>query len=186
MKLYIKNMVCQRCVMAVDNIFKQLNIPASAVGLGEVTLPGPLAEENYKVLDKALEAIGFKRIDDRRARIIEKIKNHIITLVHHNSEPLTVNVSGWLSAGLHLDYTYLSRLFSEIEGITIEKYLIAQKIERVKELLLYDEQTLSEIAWQMGYSSVAHLSSQFKKQTGLTPSFYKNMKAAKRQSIGDI
>ncbi|HET8572847.1 MAG TPA: AraC family transcriptional regulator [Edaphocola sp.] len=186
MKLYIKNMVCLRCVMAVEEIFKRLSVPVTAVRLGEVELPGGLSDDEFIALDKALEAIGFKRIDDRRVRIIEKIKNCIITLVHHTGDPLTVNVSDWLSAELHLDYTYLSRLFSEVEGITIEKYLITQKIEKVKELLLYDELTLSEIAWQMGYSSVAHLSGQFKKQTGLTPSFYKRMKAAKRQSIEDI
>jgi len=186
MKLYIKNMVCRRCVIAVENIFKQLDIQVTAIELGEVTLPDMLSEEKYKNLDRALEDLGFKRIDDRRARIIEKIKNLIITMVHHNSKPPAINMSDWLSGELHMDYPYLSRLFSETEGITIEKYVIAQKIEKAKELLLYDELTLSEIAWQMGYSSVAHLSGQFKKQTGLSPSFYKNMKTAKRRRIEDI
>lgn len=186
MKIYIKNMVCHRCILAVEQVLNQQNIPFQSVQLGEVNLASSPDLKILNQLDQSLMAIGFERIDNRKARVIEKIKNRIIGLVHHQEKPLQINLSEHLSQELHHDYAYLSKLFSETEGITIEKYFIAQKIEKVKELLLYDELTLSEIAWQMGYSSVAYLSSQFKKQTGLTPSFFKNMKSAKRKNIEDI
>lgn len=186
MKIYIKNMVCRRCILAVERVLENQQIDFHSVQLGEVNLIAPLTADDLQQLDKNLLDIGFERIDDRKARAIEKIKNIIIGIVHHQEEPLQINLSEHLSRELHHDYSSLSKLFSETEGITIEKYFIAQKIEKVKELLLYDELTLSEIAYQMDYSSVAYLSSQFKRQTGLTPSFFKNMKSAKRKNIEDI
>lgn len=186
MKIYIKNMVCRRCILAVEQVLINHNIPFQSVQLGEVTLTETPTTDHFQQLDRALLDLGFERIDDRKAKTIDQIKKIIIGIVHHREEPLQINLSEHLSRELHHDYAALSKLFSETEGITIEKYFIAQKIEKVKELLLYDELTLSEIAWQMDYSSVAYLSSQFKKQTGLTPSFFKSMKSNKRKNIEDI
>ncbi|MGL4292764.1 MAG: helix-turn-helix domain-containing protein, partial [Bacteroidales bacterium] len=133
-----------------------------------------------------LEAVGFEVIDDRRSKIIEMIKNVIRELVHRKEDELKINLSDYLAGMLKLDYSYLTTLFSEVEGTTIEKYHIAQKIERVKELLIYDNLSISEIAYQLNYSSTAHLSSQFKKVTGLTPTFYKNMADKRRISLDKI
>ncbi|HYG18279.1 MAG TPA: AraC family transcriptional regulator [Ohtaekwangia sp.] len=170
--LYIKNMVCNRCIMVVRQEFEKQGLHPEHVVLGEVTIhedhltPGQLEQ-----LDKALTTLGFERIDDRKARLIESIKNKIIQMIHHTDKlKLTVNWSSVLSEEMHLDYNYLSNLFSGVEGITLEQYIIRQKIEKVKELLFYDELNLTEIADRLGYSSVAHLSGQFKKVTGLTPS----------------
>ena len=137
-------------------------------------------------MDKALVLLGFELIDDKKSRIIEKIKNIIIELVHHQNNDAKTNLSDVLSSQLHHDYNYLSNLFSEIEGTTIEKYFIAQKIEKVKELLVYDELSLSEIAFRLNYSSVAYLSNQFKKVTGLTPSYYKQIRDDKRKPLDKV
>ncbi|WP_442794645.1 AraC family transcriptional regulator [Pelobium manganitolerans] len=185
-KLFIKNMVCKRCIIAVENELQKLDLKASLIELGEVTLqenPNLLQKAN---LEKALSKIGFELIDDRKSRIIEKIKNTIIVLVHQQNNHAKLNLSDLLSEELHQDYSYLSNLFSEIEGITIEKYFIAQKIERVKELLVYDELSLSEIANLLNYSSVAYLSNQFKKTTGLTPSHFKQVKTNKRKPLDEV
>lgn len=172
MILHIKNMVCNRCIMVVEQELKKLGFYPEQVTLGEVTLKETdLTKDQQEKIDRALEAVGFERIDDRKARLIESIKNKIIERVHHvESIDRKFNWSDILADELHHDYNFLSNLFSSVEGITIEQYIIRQKIERAKELLFYDELNLSEIAQKLGYSSVAHLSSQFKKITGLTPS----------------
>ena len=133
-----------------------------------------------------LQSFGFDLIDDKKSKLIEKIKNTIVELVHYSDHQLSINFSEHISSKLHHDYNYMSNLFSEVEGITIEKYFISQKIEKVKELLKYDELSLSEIADRLGYSSVAYLSNQFKKQTGLTPTFYKSLKQNKRKNLDDL
>ena len=171
MTLYIKNMVCNRCIMAVEQLLHKFGHVPEKVSLGEVILQNDLSEENLKQLDSELIALGFERIDDRKARLIEGIKNKIIQLIHHTDRVnLKHNWSDILSEELHYEYNYLSNLFSSVEGITLEQYIIRQKIERAKELLFYDELNLSQIADRLGYSSVAHLSAQYKKVTGLTPS----------------
>jgi AraC-like DNA-binding protein len=186
MKLYIKNMVCNRCIMAVQEILNRLQISYTSIKLGEVELTETLSDDQLVQLSTSLNAIGFAMADDRKSRIIEKIKNTIIALVHHAEEPLKVNLSDYIATHLNYDYNYLSHLFSEMQGTTIEQYFIAQKIERVKELLVYDELSLSEIAHQLGYSSVAHLSNQFKKVTGLTPSYFKNIRTEKRKPLDEV
>ena len=169
--LYIKNMVCDRCKMAVSQELEKLNLQPEKVALGEVVLRDELSSETQRKLDDALQELGFERIDDRKARLIESIKNKVIELVHRGSpSDRKLNWSDIISDSLHYEYNYLSNLFSSVEGITLEQYIIRQKIEKVKELLFYDELTLSEIANKLGYSSVAHLSGQFKKVTGFSPS----------------
>lgn len=185
-KLFIKNMVCNRCIMVVQNEMDKLNLTVKHIQLGEVVFENELSEEHKKAIDKALSPLGFELIDDKKSQIIEKIKNTIINLVHHQNNELKNNLSEILSSELHHDYNYLSNLFSEIEGTTIEKYFITQKIERVKELLVYNELSLSEIAFQLNYSSVAYLSNQFKKVTGLTPSHFKQIKEDKRKPLDQL
>ncbi len=179
-------MVCNRCVAAVKNELENLGYNVTEVILGEAEIKETLSEPELKKLDISLHKLGFELISDRKGRIIEQIKNEIVYLVHHSGEILNTNLSAWISDKLHYDYTYLSNLYSEVEGTTIEKYYIAQRIEKVKELLVYDELTLSEIADTLGYSSTAYLSSQFKKVTGLTPTFYKSIKNNRRHNIDEL
>lgn len=186
MKLYIKNMVCRRCIMAVEAQLQQSGLHAQHIELGEVTLTEELDAAQLQTLDNNLKHLGFELIDDRKSRLVEKIKNIIVELVHHSENSLSINLSTYLAEQLNYEYNYLSNLFSDTEGTTIEKYYISQKIEKVKELLIYDELTLSQIANRMGYSSVAYLSSQFKKETGLTPSHFKHIKDNKRRNIEDL
>jgi len=186
MKLYIRNMVCSRCTMVVTAELEKAGIQPLNVQLGEVELKKEPTPKQLQQFSNNIQQLGFELIDDRKSKIIDKIKTIIIELVHHNKEELSGNLSAHLSAKLHHDYSYLSNLFSEVEGTTIEKYYIAQKIEKVKELLMYDELSLSQIAFELGYSSVAHLSSQFKKQTGLTPTFFKSLKENKRRNIEEL
>ncbi|MDZ7647112.1 MAG: AraC family transcriptional regulator [Cytophagales bacterium] len=177
--LYIKNMVCQRCITAVGQEFEKLGLHPAKVGLGEVTLDiDHIEKSQLDKLESQLKNLGFELIDDRKARLIESIKNYIIKLIHHSNQlDRKLNWSDILADQLHYEYNYLSSLFSSIEGITLEQYIIHQKIERVKELLfVLMNLTLSEIANKLGYSSVAHLSGQFKKITGLTPSELKKSK----------
>lgn len=184
--LFIKNMVCNRCIMVVQNELDRLNLSVKSIKLGEVIFnEEPTLKEKMK-LGEALLTLGFELIDDKKSRIIEKIKNTIIELVHHQDNDAKNNLSDILSDKLYHDYNYLSNLFSEIEGTTIEKYFIAQKIEKVKELLVYDELSLSEIAMRLNYSSVAYLSNQFKKVTGLTPSYFKQIKEVKRKPLDEV
>ena len=186
MLYFIKNMVCNRCIMVVQQVFEGLGYPPLRVSLGEVETDRPMSEENLVKLRMILTNYGFELIDDTKSRLIEKIKNTIIQSIHHDHEGMKVNYSEYIESHLNRDYTYLSSLFSEVEGITIEKYIIHQKIERVKELLVYGELTLSEIADQMGYSNVAYLSNQFKKVTGLTPSHFKQVKENKRKPLDKV
>lgn len=186
MKLYIKNMVCDRCKMAVKYELTKLGITPISVDLGEVGLNSELTETHYQTFSAILKEYGFEIIDKSNARIIEKIKNIIIELVHRSDETMKINYSAYIEEKLKKKYNYLSNLFSEIEGITIEQFIIFQKIEKVKELLVYDELSLSEIANKLGYSSVAYLSTQFKKITGLTPSYFKSVKDKKRVSLDNL
>ena len=184
--IFIRNMVCSRCIMVVQNELNRLGIAATSVKLGEVELADPLTAGDKDLLAESLVRLGFELIDDKKSRIIEKIKTVIIGLVHHQKGDGKMNLSVLLSKELHHDYPYLSNLFSDVEGTTIEKYFIAQKIEKVKELLVYDELSLSEIAFRLNYSSVAHLSSQFKKITGLTPSHFKQIREDKRKPLDKV
>ena len=184
--LFIKNMVCNRCIMVVQNELDKFDLEVKNIRLGEVILDKEPTTKEKDKLEKALILLGFEVIDDRKSLIIEKIKNIIIDLVHHQDNDTKKNISDILSSKLHHDYNYLSNLFSEVEGTTIEKYFIAQKIEKVKELLVYDELSLSEIAFRLNYSSVAYLSNQFKKVTGLTPSHFKQIKADKRKPLDSL
>lgn len=186
MKLYIKNMVCSRCKMVVKNEMEKAGLEPLSVELGEVELENNPGPQQLEQLNHNLKALGFELIDNKKVQTIEKIKNAIVELVHHSDDTLQTNLSDHIASRLHQDYNYLSNLFSEVEGTTIEKYYIAHRIEKVKELLVYDELTLSEIADRLGYSSVAYLSNQFKKVTGLTPSYFKSLKENKRRNIEDL
>lgn len=176
-------MVCNRCIMMVHNELNKLGLKVKSITLGEVVFEKVLSSADKKKLGDALISLGFEIIDDKKSRIIEKIKNTIIDIVHKQNSEIKKNLSIVLSEQLKLDYNYLSNLFSEIEGITIEKYFIAQRIEKVKEMLVYDELSLSEIAFLLNYSSVAYLSNQFKKVTGLTPSHFKRIREVKRKPL---
>jgi AraC-like DNA-binding protein len=172
--------------MVVKNTLEQLGFYPLSVELGEVELSEEPGEEQKQKINTALNTFGFELIDDRKSRHIEKVKSLIIDLVHHRNSELNVNLSEYLSKALHHDYTYITNLFTQVEGTTIEQFYIGQKIEKVKELLVYDELTLSEIAFRMNYSSVAYLSNQFKKVTGLTPSYFKSMRVEKRKPIDKV
>lgn len=179
-------MVCNRCKMAVIALLEKSSLHPLKVELGEVEIKEQLTPASLRQLETALQSLGFEIIDDRKSQMIEKIKNNIVELIHHSEVTLHVNLSEYLSQRLTYDYNYLSNLFSEVEGITIEKYFIAQRIEKVKELLKYDELTLSQIADKLSYSSVSYLSNQFKKQTGMSPSFYKSLKQNSRRNLDDL
>jgi AraC family transcriptional regulator len=185
MEIYIKNMVCNRCIMVVAGIFRDAGLPEARVQMGKVFLEVPFPEEKQIRISSHLQAVGFEIINDSKSRLIERIKNIIIDLVY-NPVDIKVNYSHYLADELNLEYNYLSTLFSLVEGTTIEKFTINMKTERVKELLVYDEKTLSEIAFEMGYSSTAHLSAQFKKVTGFTPTWFKNLAEQKRKSINNV
>jgi len=186
MMLYIKNMVCNRCILVVKSELEKFGYQPLNITLGEVELKNEMTDNEKEIFNQHLKTFGFEIIDDRKSRLIGQIKSSIIEIVHQQDVALKSNLSDYLSSKLHHDYTYLSNLFSEVEGTTIEKYFIAQKIERVKELLVYDELTLSEIADQMNYSSVAYLSNQFKKVTGLTPTYFKKVKENKRKPLDEV
>ena len=172
--------------MVVKEALSQLDIRYAVVELGEVEILEGYTEEKHEQLKTSLLQAGLELMDDKKSMLIQKIKNVIIELIHYSEEPLTVNFSEYLSQQLDYDYTYLANLFSEVQGTTIEKYIINHKIERVKELLVYDELTLTEIAALMHYSSVSHLSVQFKKITGLTPSHFKQLKDKRRSMLDNI
>lgn len=179
-------MVCSRCKIVVKSVFESMGIKPISVELGEVELKNDLEESQKNELLKNLRAFGFDLIDDRKSKIIDKIKTLIIDLVQNKNNDLKTNLSEFLFQQLHQDYNTLSNLFSEVESITIEKYFINQKIEKVKELIIYDEMSLSEIAYSLNYSSVSHLSNQFKKVTGFSPTHFKNIKTIKRKQIEDL
>ena len=179
-------MVSIRCKMVVKSELDKLGLHYLKVELGEVNVKENLTDEQLNQLKTELLKSGLELMDDKKAILIERIKNVIIEMVHYDEEVPKVNFSDFLSEKLNHDYTYLANLFSEVTGITIEQYMIAHKIERVKELLIYDELTLTEISYRLNYSSVAHLSNQFKKVTGLTPTFFKNLKHKKRNTLENV
>lgn len=174
MKIFIKNMVCARCIRTVERLFAETGLPTQNVQLGEVeTAAEPTAEQLFLLKNK-LETEGFDLLDDRASRLVEQVKTLVVNEIHHEpKKPEAMNFSDFLARETRHDYSNLSRLFSSVEGITIEKFVIAQKIERVKELLIYDEMSLGEIAFQTGYSSTQHLSNQFKQVVGMTPTAFK-------------
>lgn len=182
----IKNMVCNRCIIVVSDIFRDAGIANARVEMGKVLINRPLDQIELENIEIRLNQVGFEIISEARIRLIERIKKITIDAVYHHPESINVNFSDYLTNKLHLDYNYLSSLYSSVEGTTIEKHMINLKIERVKELLVYDEKTLSEIAFEMGYSSVAHLSGQFKRVTGFTPSYFKKLREQKRKSIDEF
>ncbi|NII84419.1 MULTISPECIES: helix-turn-helix domain-containing protein [unclassified Pedobacter] len=186
MKLHIKNMVCNRCKMVVEAELEKLGLKPLLVELGEVTLAENISSEDKIKIAERLTHFGFELLADKKTQIAEQIKTAIIKLIHYTKEPLKINLSVYLSEQLKLEYTSLSSIFSEMENQTIEKYFIAQKIEKAKEMLTYGELTLSEIAYQLNYSSVAHLSAQFKKVTGITPSVYKTTSTDSRKTLDEV
>ncbi len=186
MQIYIKNMVCNRCIRAVEEVFNLMNIPFLQIRLGEVQTTHTLEPAQLIQLQHLLRDQGFELLDDQRHQLIARIKAAIVEHVHQQEEIAPLNLSDWLPGILHRDYSALSRLFSETEGRTIEQFLIEQKIERAKELLVYNQLNISEIAWKLGYSSVAHLSSQFKKVTGLTPSHFRQTGQERRKALDSI
>ncbi len=181
-------MVCNRCVQSVESILEKSGIEYHKVLFGEIHLAAPLSEQHKSILQESLENVGFELIDNRTSGLIEKIKKHVILKARGevNEAENKMNLSSYLSSKLNYEYTHLSSLFSDIEGRTIENYYIEQRIEKAKELLIYGQKTLSEIAFELEYSSTAHLSTQFKKITGLTPSHFKEVGAAKRKSLDKI
>lgn len=179
-------MVSIRCKMIVKSELEKLGFNNVIVDLGEVDTTEPISPSQLIELRAALHESGLELMDDKKAILIEKIKNVIIEMIHYADEWPTTNFSNYLSEKLKYDYTYLANLFSEATGITVEHFIIAHKIERVKELLLYDELNLTQISYKLNYSSVAHLSNQFKKVTGLTPTFFKNLKHKKRNTLDNV
>ena len=186
MNLYIKYMVILRCKFLVKEELKTLGLHYVSVDLGMVEIMEEMTQEQHDLLKKNLLKSGLELLDDKRAILIEKIKNVIIEMIHYSDELPTDNYSEYISKKLDYDYTYLSNIFSEVKGITIQQFIINHKIERVKELLLYDELNLTEISYRLHYSSVAHLSNQFKKVTGLSPSFYKQLKQKRQGNLENL
>ncbi|WP_435353051.1 helix-turn-helix domain-containing protein [Emticicia sp. SJ17W-69] len=186
MKLYIKYMVSNRCKMMVKKSLKELGLHFIVVELGVVEVMENISTEQREQLKIALLDVGLELMDDKRAMLIEKIKNVIVEMVHHSDELPKTNFSDFISTKLNHDYTYLANLFSEVQGTTIEQFIISHKIERIKELIIYGELNITEIANKMNYSSVAHLSGQFKKMTGLSPSHFKQLKDKRRSPIEEI
>jgi AraC-like DNA-binding protein len=179
-------MVSNRCKMAVKEVLKSLGLHFIMVDLGEVEIMEDISADQREQLKVALLKSGLELMDDKRAILIEKIKNTIIEMVHYSDVIIKTNFSDFLSERLHYDYTYLANLFSEVQGTTIEHFIISHKVERIKELIIYDELNITEIAYKMNYSSVAHLSNQFKKVTGLSPSHFKQLKDKKHNPIEEI
>lgn len=184
--LYIKNMVCDRCKMAVSQTLQQVGLHPQKVELGEVSIEEDPSSVQLSTLRTALKELGFELLDDRRQQTIDHIKSALIRLVHYHDNQSSTNLSDYLSSELRQDYSALSKLFSEVEGKTIERYYIELRIERVKEFICYDELTLTQIALRMNYSSVAYLSSQFKSVTGMTPSQFKSMKGNLRTPLDKL
>lgn len=179
-------MVSNRCKMAVKEVLTKLGLHFIVVDLGEVDIMENISAAQREQIKIALYNTGLELMDDKRAILIEKIKNTVIEMIHHSDEVIKVNFSHYLSEKLNHDYTYLANLFSDVQGTTIEQFIIAHKTERIKELIIYGELNVTEIAWKMNYSSVAHLSNQFKKMTGLSPSHFKKLKDKKRSPIEEI
>jgi AraC family transcriptional regulator len=185
-KLLIKNMVCQRCVMTVKDILHKKAIPFENVSLGEVDLTGKLSDDELKDLQTSLNKVGFELIETRVNKIVEDIKQRILEYLAMGMDSQNIKLSSFITQKLNYDYSYLSDLFSSIEGKTIEQFFILQRIEKVKELIVYDQLSLTEISYQTGFSSVHHLSAQFKKITGLSPSHFKKIAGEKRKSLDKV
>ena len=186
MKLCIKYMVSVRCKMALKEELKKLGLHFIMADMGVVDILENITKEQREQIRIGLFKSGLELIDDKKALLIERIKNVIVEIVHRENELPKVNLSDYLSEKLGYKYTYMANLFSEVQGTTIEKFIISHKIERAKELIIYDEMNLTEIAWKLNYSSVAHLSNQFKKTTGLSPSHFKMLKVKKRKAIEEV
>jgi len=186
LKVFIKNMVSIRCQMVVKAELDKLGLSYTQVKIGEADLTGKIQPEQLEQLNAGLKKAGLVLMDNKKSILVEKIKIAIIELVHYSEGQIKVNLSDFLSENLNYNYTYLANLFSEVKGITIEKFYLTHKIERVKELIVYDELNLSEIAYRMNYSSVAHLSNQFKKFTGLTPTHFKKLKTKRRDTLENV
>ena len=183
--LHIKNMVCPRCIMAVKDLFKKLDYTLVDIKLGETIIKAD--QINYELIRDELKLLGFELLEDKKLQLIDKIKTLIIDYIHYSGDQIfKTNFSDYLVAKMGKDYNSLTSLFSSIENITIEKFLIKQKIEKVKELIVYDELNINEIALKLNYSSSAHLSSQFKNETGLTPSQFKKIQNKSRKSLSDL
>jgi AraC family transcriptional regulator len=185
-KLFIKNMVCNRCVLTVENILRENQIPYNTVSLGEVDLGRNLSKEEIKSIQTSLHKVGFELIETRVNKIIEDIKQAVLEYINLGLDSQNQKLSSFITKSISYDYSYLSDLFSSVEGKTIEQYFILQRIEKVKELLVYDQLSLTEISYQTGFSSVHHLSSQFKKVTGLTPSHFKKIGIERRKSLDQL
>ena len=179
-------MVCIRCKMVVKSELDKIGLHSTTIDLGEAEIIEDISKMQMESLDVALKKSGLELMDDKKSILVERIKTIIIELVHYTDEQIKINLSDYLSEKLNHDYTYLANLFSEVKGTTIEKFYLSHKIEKVKELLVYDELNLTEIAYKLHYSSVAHLSNQFKKMTGLTPSHFKNLKNKRRSTLGNV
>jgi len=179
-------MVSLRCKLLVKEELKKVGVESIAIDLGVVEIPDGITDEQRLKLRENLLSSGLELLDDNKSILIERIKNVITEMIHYLDEPPSENYSAYISEKLNYDYTYLSNIFSEVKGITIQQFIILNKIERVKELLLYDELNLTEIAYKLHYSSVAHLSNQFKKITGLTPSYFKKMKKARKSTLENL
>lgn len=186
MKLYIKFMVSLRCKLMVKEELKKLGLNYVVVDLGVAEILEDISKEQREQLGKNLLKSGLELLEDKKSILLEKIKNVITEMIHYSDELPKVNYSDYIGEKLGYDYTYLSNIFSEVKGITIQQFIIIHKIERVKELLLYDEFSLSEISYKLHYSSPAHLSNQFKKVTGLTPSFFKKMKLKRNRNLENM
>lgn len=185
--LNIKNMVCSRCIKVVRDEFENLDLDIESIELGTVVLASKFDKSKLNDIKKVLQDNGFELIDDKRSKLIDSIKTLIIEKIHHSKDALdSINSSDYIANKIGYDYSYLSNLFSSVEGVTIEKYIINQKIEKAKELLAYNELTINEISYKLGYSSVQHLSNQFKKITGLTPSHFKKLKDGKRKPLDKV
>jgi len=184
--LFIKNMVCNRCILTVENILDKNHIPFSKVSLGEVELERRLNEQEITAVEADLHKVGFELIDTRVNKIIENIKQAVLEYLNLGMDNQNYKLSSFITTKIAYDYSYLSDLFSSVEGKTIEQYFILQRIEKVKELLVYDQLSLTEISYQTGFSSVHHLSSQFKKVTGLTPSHFKKIGMEKRKALDQL
>ncbi|MCD9615988.1 MULTISPECIES: AraC family transcriptional regulator [Chryseobacterium] len=186
MKLYVKYMVSLRCKMVVHQELERLGIKNAVVDLGTVELLDDISSEQRQILKENLLKTGLEVLDDKKSILIEKIKNVVIEMIHYSDELPKENFSDYVSEKLGYDYTYLANTFSEVKGMTLQHFIIINKVEKVKELLLYDELNLTEISYKLNYSSVAHLSNQFKKITGLSPSFYKQLKQRRLGNLEDL
>lgn len=186
MKLYVRNMACLSCKVVVKEALEELKIEPVKVELGEIETRKELSNNEMQQLNNKIKKVGLELLENKQGMIIEKIRKVVVDYVYHTEEKIITNFSDYLSEKLNYNYTYLANLFSEVEASTIEQYVIAMKIERIKELIMFEDMTLTEISYKLHYSSVAHLSSQFKKVTGLTPTHFKQLKNKRRIAIQNL